>query len=207
MLVEIYKEMKARSKSREHQQFNTAQKLYEHNKENMNFNSVPSVKNKKTANSVARIQAIHKDIRRRFAQKKMKNEDEELQETISSLMLCEKILCGIDLIDMVMDLDIIRLRLHNAHLLMKAYFKASDYARIVRFLTENTKANMYIKDLILKLSREGSLQDNELQNYVLHIQQILGECHMATKDFKKASTTFYQVCKLYNRWKVNNTCQ
>ena len=66
---------------------------------------------------------------------------------------------------------------------------------------------MYIKDLIIKLSKEASLSDNELQNYVLHIQQILGECHMATKDFKKASLIFYQVCKLYNRWKVNNQTQ
>lgn len=70
-------------------------------------------------------------------------------------MLCEKILCGIDLTDMVMDISIVRLRLHNAYLLMKSYFKANDYSRIVRFLTENTKANMFIKDLMIKMSKEA----------------------------------------------------
>ena len=71
-----------------------------------------------------------------------KNEDELLQETIQSLVLCEKILQGIDRKEVTSDLRVVRVRLHNAHLLMRAYSKAGDHPRIVRFLTENTQANL-----------------------------------------------------------------
>ena len=74
---------------------------------------------------------------------------------------------------------------------MKAYFKAGDHQRIVRFLSENTVANLYIKDLLCRLSKEASLGDNELQNYVLFIFEIQGDSLMATNSFKKASDAFY----------------
>ena len=48
------------------------------------------------------------------------------------------------------------------------------------------------------------MTDSEIQNYVLFLLQIHGDSLMATKDFKQASRLYYQVCKVYNRWKVNN---
>jgi len=52
---------------------------------------------------------------------------------------------------------------------MRAYFEAGDYSRVVRFLSENTASNMYVKDLLNKLSHESSLADNDIQNYVLFL--------------------------------------
>lgn len=74
---------------------------------------------------------------------------------------------------------------------MKAYSKAGDHPRVVRFLSENTAANLYIKDLLSRLSKEASLADTELQNYVLFTLELLGNSFMATNAFKKASDVFY----------------
>ena len=48
------------------------------------------------------------------------------------------------------------------------------------------------------------MADAEVQNYVLFLLQIHGDALMATKEFKQAGVLYYQVCKVYNRWKVNN---
>jgi len=77
-------------------------------------------------------------IKKKKRSKELKNEDQELQEMIQSLVLCEKILQSIDLAEATTDIQVVKARLHNAHLLMKAYSKAGDHPRIVRFLGENT---------------------------------------------------------------------
>lgn len=102
------------------------------------------------------------------------------------------------------DIDISRLRLLNVYMLMKCYCQAGDHSRVVRFLSSNTEQNQYFADLLAKLSREANLSDTEIQNYVLFLLQIHGDSLMSTKEFKKASELYYLVCKVYNRWKVNN---
>lgn len=79
-----------------------------------------------------------------------------------------------------------------------------DFPRIIRFLSTNTAKNLYIKDLLSKLSLEGTLSDNDLQNYVLFTHWALGTALLQTKEYVKANDTFYLICKLYNRWKINN---
>ena len=66
---------------------------------------------------------------------------------------------------------------------MRAYFDAGDYSRVIRFLSQNTPSNMYIKDLLSKLSCEPVLADCDIQNYVLFLLQTLGDCMQAAHDF------------------------
>jgi hypothetical protein len=58
---------------------------------------------------------------------------------------------------MTNDVDIVETRLLNAYILMKLYAKAEAFERVVRFLTENTKNNLYIKDLLDKIAHEPNL--------------------------------------------------
>ena len=44
-----------------------------------------------------------------------------------------------------------------------------------------------------------------MQNYCLHILALVADSLMQAKQFKRASQTFYTLCKVYNRWKVKNT--
>ena len=73
---------------------------------------------------------------------------------------------------------IVKFRLQNAYLLMKAYMLAGDFERVHRFLSENTESNMFIKDLLTRLVSETSLSDNSIQNNVLFLYQFLGDCLM-----------------------------
>ena len=84
-------------------------------------------------------------------------------------MLVEKLLQSVDFAVMTNDVNIVEQRLLNAYMLMKLYIKAEANERVVRFLTENTKNNLYIKDLLDKISHEPNLQNNNIQNYVLFI--------------------------------------
>lgn len=49
-----------------------------------------------------------------------------------------------------------------------------------------------------------NLEDLDLQNYVLFIWEIYGESLMKIGSFYIAQDVFYKICKVYNRWKVNN---
>jgi hypothetical protein len=57
---------------------------------------------------------------------------------------------------------IAKLRLLNAYYLMKAYMLAGDFERVQRFLSENTEANLFIKDLLDRLVQESSLYDAQI---------------------------------------------
>ena len=63
---------------------------------------------------------------------------------------------------LISNLDIIKLRLKNVYLLIQAFFKLEEYHRILRFLTQNTTNNLFIKDLIQKLSLESTIQDTDI---------------------------------------------
>ena len=94
---------------------------------------------------------------------------------------------------MTNDVDIVETRLLNAYMLMKLYTKADAFERVVRFLTENTKNNLYIKDLLDKIAHEPNLQNNNIQNYVLFIYQYLGDGLMECKQFEKSSQIYYLI--------------
>ena len=102
-------------------------------------------------------------------------------------MLCEKLLQSIDFEMMSSDVEIVETRLLNAYMLMKLYTKAEAHERIVRYLSENTKSNLYIKDLLDKIAHEPNLSNNNIQNYVLFIYQYLGDALMESKLFERAT--------------------
>ena len=112
---------------------------------------------------IARIKAIHKEIRAQANKKTFKKTSEEvLQDKIASLVLCEKLLTDVDFETLTTNIVVIRLRLKNCYLLVRSYFEASDYSRVIRFLSENTPSNMYVKDLLNKLTREPVLADCDI---------------------------------------------
>jgi tetratricopeptide (TPR) repeat protein len=161
--------------------------------------------NVKTPNLVARIEGIHAKMQReKYQLRKAVREEDALRQEVQSLMVCEKVLQGIAFEQMTTDLKIVKLRLKNAYLLVRANLQAGDHHRIIRFLSYNTVANLYVKDLVQKLSLESSLNDVDMQNYVLFIFEALGQSFHAAKEYSDAAQTFYQVCKVYNRWKINN---
>jgi hypothetical protein len=96
-------------------------------------------------------------------------EKKQIYDRIHNLSLCERLLQAIDFPAMTTDVDIVEARLLNAFMLMKLYTKAEAPDRIIRFVSENTKSNMYLKDLLDKISRESNLANNNIQNYVLFI--------------------------------------
>mmetsp|Transcript_40874 Transcript_40874/g.62294 ORF Transcript_40874/g.62294 Transcript_40874/m.62294 type:complete len:245 (+) Transcript_40874:501-1235(+) len=102
------------------------------------------------------------------------------------------------------EISVVELRLLNVFMLMKLYFKSGDFERVIRFLSENTKANMYIKDLMEKLAKEANLANRMIQNYVLYLYQILAHSYAQKNIFDKAKSTYFILCKIFNRWKVNN---
>lgn len=105
---------------------------------------------------------------------------------------------------MTTEIEIVETRLLNMYMLAKLWIRIDDFDRVIRILSTNTKANLYIKDLLEKLSKEPNIALNSVQNYVLYIYYFLGDAYMQTKQFKKASQVYYLACKIYNRWKVNN---
>ena len=96
-------------------------------------------------------------------------EKKQIYDRIHNLILCEKLLQSLDFDLLTTDIDIVETRLLNAFMLMKLYTKAEAPDRVIRFLTENTKSNLYIKDLLEKMSHEANLSNNNIQNYVLYI--------------------------------------
>ena len=78
------------------------------------------------------------------------------------------------------EIDIVEARLLNAYMLIKLWMRIDDFDRVIRVLSTNTKANLYIKDLLEKLSKEPNLALNSVQNYVLYIYYFLGDAHMQT---------------------------
>lgn len=113
------------------------------------------------------------------SKKTNKSADLVLGQEIQSLLLVEKIFADVPFVVLTSELDVIKLRLKNVHMLMSAYFKAGDFDRVIRFLSQNTNSNLYIKDLINKLCQEPKLTDLDLQNYVLYILQLLGDSMLA----------------------------
>lgn len=68
---------------------------------------------------------------------------------------------------------------------------AGDFERVQRFLSENTEANLFIKDLLDRLVQESSLYDAQIQNNTLFLFQYLGDSYMNMKQFREASSTYF----------------
>ena len=91
---------------------------------------------KKTKNQVGRIQGIHKTIiSQRKSEYQKLNPTSVLQQEISSLILCEKVLQEVDFKTLTQSFFIIRLRLKNADMLVSAYRQAGDHKRVIRYLS------------------------------------------------------------------------
>jgi len=104
------------------------------------------------------------------------NKDEsseiEVQKRIQALTLNEHILHKIDFDLLSVDIEIIRLRLLNAYMLLRTYQQANKDLAVVRFLSESTAQNLYLPSLLKRLGQIGDLGELDLQNYVLFIYQI-----------------------------------
>lgn len=71
-------------------------------------------------------------------------------------------------------------------------------------MQESTDKNLYLPSLLKKLSQMGDLGELDLQNYVLFIYQLYAESLLRKSHNEEAKAIFYDVCKVYNRWKINN---
>ena len=105
------------------------------------------------------------------------------------------------------DKEVILLRLTNVYMMILLYFKSGDFERIVRYLTENTKQNLNLKELLDTFSKEPNVNRQcgmrGVDDVVCYLYQILADSLMQTQEWKRASDTYYLVCKMHNRWKHN----
>jgi hypothetical protein len=69
-------------------------------------------------------------------------------------MVCERLLQGIQFEVMTTDINMVETRLINVFMLVKLYMRIGNPQRVLRLLSENTKQNLYLKDLLDKLSKE-----------------------------------------------------
>ena len=110
----------------------------------------------------------------------------EYSKAISSLLTTEK-LC----LNVFNENDLVPV--HNKYLLLECYFLLGDYDRGLRQAETFTKR---VFDLYKKrrLSRE-------IANYLLHIHNLWGKMLMMRHRFSQASSTFYELLQLYERWR------
>lgn len=110
---------------------------------------------------MARIRAIQAKLKpfvfQRFSDfyqiNKNMSSEIEVQKRIQALNLNEQILHKIDFDLLQVDIEIIRLRLLNAYMLLKTYQQAGDDLRVIRFMQESTSKNLYLPSLLKKLSQ------------------------------------------------------
>jgi hypothetical protein len=107
-----------------------------------------------------------------------KLERKKIEDRIHNLQICEKLFQNIEFELVTSEIEIVESRLLNVYMLVKLYMKIDDFDRVIRFLSENTKANLYIKDLLEKLSKESNVALNSVQNFVLFIYYYLGDALM-----------------------------
>jgi hypothetical protein len=121
---------------------------------------------------------------------------------VHKLITCEKLLNGIDLKEILSDLNTLTLRVYNAYLLLLLYFRLGEFEKVVKFVESDQ--DRFFKDSFSKLSGKVGLKSADLENYILQIYQINADSLMMTEQYKKANKVFYTLCKVYNKWKVKN---
>ena len=89
----------------------------------------------------------------------------------------------------------LKTRILNAHMLCLVYLKLGEFGRIQKFVEGE------IKELLERLM-DKNMRERDVQNHVLHIQQILADGLMMEDQYKKSSRVFYNISKYYNYWKV-----
>ena len=95
------------------------------------------------------------------------DETETKEDQVFNLLLCEKLFQSVDFHSLTNDIAVVELRLLNVFMLVNLYQELGHHERLLRYLGENTRSNMYLKDLLERLSTEAQLSYRMVQNYVL----------------------------------------
>ena len=85
-----------------------------------------------------------------------------MDDRIHNLLVCESLFQSIEFELLTTEIDIVESRLLNAYMLIKLWMRVDDFDRVIRFLSSNTKSNLYIKDLLEKLSKEPNVALNSV---------------------------------------------
>lgn len=93
------------------------------------------------------------------------------------------------------DQEALTTRFYSAYMLCLVNSRLGDHNRVIKF------AETELKDIMEK-HMDKKLKSQEIQNFILHLQQILADSFLIEGEYKKAAKVFYSICKCYNQWKV-----
>ena len=105
--------------------------------------------------------------------------------------------------------DFATTKLFNAYQLCLVYFKMGDMSRILRFFEHNISPHSQeftsFRANLDRLALRQKMKCRDTQEFILHLYAILANALMLDKQFKKASEVFYNICKLFNKWKTKSS--
>eukprot|EP00347_Sterkiella_histriomuscorum_P023783 403333405 len=126
-------------------------------------------------------------------------QDSKIQELLTKILTVEKLLKQIYSMN---DQTFVFLRLYSAFLLISLYNFIGDHQKITKYLEQNTKSYMNLKQFLEHLLKKHKLK-KELSNYILQIYKFNSKALLSTQKYSKAVLVLSDISKLYDRWRTN----